>query len=156
MGFKQIHASKVTTSDTTRLEELGLRRVDSKGKVYQYVVAATALVQGYVVGGLSTSAAANYRVSPDISKTNGAHGFCVGIALASVSAEHFGYIQKEGHNAHTKTGGSVVAGNALVWSADMLCRAMAATLEHLVFGRQGGQDDSGSISTNCRLNCFGL
>ena len=153
--LKQVHQSATTASDGTQQEEKGLRRIDPNGKEYVYCQADTALAQGYMVGGLSsTTAATNYKVTPDISKCS--VKYPVGVALGTISDEHFCYIQQRGRNTHVKTNGSVAAGSTIWWSADMVCRPMAAGQEHLGCGFSRAAD-SGSIATFVHLNgCLGF
>lgn len=149
--LKQIHSSATTTSDATQLEEKGLLRITGNGREFQYVQADTALAKGNVVGPHSSvTAATNYKVSTDISECK--PGIAAGIAMATISDEHFCYVQRRGRNTYVTTTNAVTAGSALWWSADLVARNNAAGAEHAVLGFARAAD-SGTVLAYANLNC---
>ena len=151
MAVKQVYSGPLTVSDATQAEELGTLRVEADGKIYKYGQADTSLIIGYVCGHSSIAGTGRAKFSPDISDCT-PNRDPAGIALATISDEHFCYVQVEGKNTNVKTDGGVAAGEKLTWSADMVADTSLAASTSISFG-VSILADSGSIATRVVLSC---
>lgn len=140
-GFPQlIPEGGFTGSSTSAKFSLGQLAMDTEGNLYRYVkFVDNAVTDGDVVYPASTS---EWDVSSDYTGGTSKAAKVCGVAVGSVSANSYGWIQISGIHDAVHTDGGVVAGDPLIGhSTDGQADTMAAGEEHLVFG-YALEDDS--------------
>lgn len=142
-----------SANDTSAKEELGAVVITSDGKLFQYINAKSALSQGFVVGGdSSASGTATYTVSPTIARCAGNRA--VGVAVGTISAGNYGWVQVKGRNNHVKTDGSVGVGGIRWGTNKTAASASATTAVTKPLMGLSRKADSGSIATFVELDCL--
>lgn len=106
--------TKLTTSETTSQEQLGVLREESNGKLYKYVKFITAsVVAGDAVKYLTVTKKAAYQVEPK----NTQAAVVAGVAVADQAINDYGWIQVRGSVTLSATGTDTpVVGDAAISS----------------------------------------
>lgn len=109
---KSVFKTQLTANDATAQEELGAIRQES-GKFYKYVQAVDlALANGDAVEIGST--AVDYKVTQDRAGGSSIGRVPAGVAIGTITANYYGWIQIKGVHTSVKSDGSVSKGEAVV------------------------------------------
>jgi hypothetical protein len=104
-GLQAIHTSSLTDSPTTAAARLGSIRVEYDEtygeKWYMYVLFSTVAASGQVVVWTGTT---GYTVGVSTTAAHAGKKPAVGVALATMAASDYGWIQVRGHKTSIRTG----------------------------------------------------